>query len=94
MITSYSDSRVPHDILHIIKSIQLNSKEFSELITGSDSVRLFTAADTVTYMPAIVIQTITRNSPVTYDYYVFQEARGSICPPPNDCSIELAEATN
>jgi hypothetical protein len=88
MIRAYSDSRVPHGVESIIKSIRLNSKEFSELCEGADSVKLFTAADTVRYMPMIIIQTISTNSPVSYSYYVFEDARGAICPPPNDCQIE------
>lgn len=89
MITAYADPRVPHDYDHIIKSIQVNSKQFSDLSSGSDSIKLFTAADTIKYLPTIIIQTITRNSPVSYEYYLFEEVRGTICPPPNDCHIEL-----
>jgi hypothetical protein len=93
LINSYADSRVPHDLKNIIKSIQINAKEFSDLTSSCDSVKLFTAADTITYMPTIVIQTITRKSAVSYEYYTFENAKGTICPPPYDCYIELAEAT-
>jgi hypothetical protein len=91
MITSYSDSRVPHDLNNIIKSIQINSKQFAELSSRCDSVKLFTAADTITYMPMIVVQTITRSSPVSYEYYTFESNKGTICPPPYDCYIELSQ---
>lgn len=89
MISAYADPRVPHDYQNIIKSIQVNAEDFRQLSSGVDSVKLFTAADTVYYKPTIVIQTITRNSPVSYEYFLFSDVRGTICPPPYDCYIEV-----
>ena len=88
MINAYPDSRVPHDYASIIKSLHIHSKQFAALAAGTDSIKFFTGADTVKYLPAIIIQTIKRNSPASYEYFMFSEIRGAICPPPNDCIIE------
>jgi hypothetical protein len=93
LVASYSDPRVNHDLDHIIKSISLNSKEFGPLVSRFDSVRLFTAADTVQFLPTIVIQAVnTETSPTTYSYYLFAEMKGTICPPPQDCNFNIISA--
>jgi hypothetical protein len=94
LVTAYSDPRVPHDLDHIIKSISLNSKEFGQLASRYDSIRLFTAADTITFMPTIVIQAVnSESSPATYSYYLFAEMKGTICPPPQDCNFLFVESS-
>ena len=90
LVESYYDPRVPHDLDHIIKTLSLNSKEFAPFASRFDSVRLFTAADTIHFMPTIVIQAVDMGtSPTSYSYYLFAEMKGTICPPPQDCKFVI-----
>jgi hypothetical protein len=91
-INHYSDTiNVDHSGAAIIRAMYFSSGDLQVVSKGTDSVKIYTAANPASHQPALILQTVTRHSPATYEYYMFENSASAICPPPNNCiyAIEL-----